>query len=237
MGRVQSIPATPRWRHAVEPFVQIEVLVVAASELCSCQALATSVPQRAHKRLTKLAAVELAAAIQRKNSPTTAKFCARIVPKMTNWKAPRARPRRAQVLHGEPKWSSEGWSANQCQCRPEFCHTHAPRSVCRTDLEAQNATHHVQPKRNSEPLGASQIPWPDGACHPKRIIEATTADAGPFRSFQGLMRSLSLPEAAGKVFVIHSAGTQRSTHAHSHTRIADVAPRLPGSVPASSSMR
>ena len=38
------------------------------------------------------------------------------------------------------------------------------------------------------------------------------------------------PKPPATFSFIHSAGTQRATHAHCHMRIADVAPRLPGSV-------
>ena len=73
---------------------------------------------------------------------------------------------------------------------------------------------------------AFQIPCPN-PCH----------GSGTIHHFHGLMQSLSFTDAASKVFVIQSAATHRSTYAQCHMRMADVAPRLPGSVPASSSMR
>ena len=45
------------------------------------------------------------------------------------------------------------------------------------------------------------------------------------------------PMLPARVCVIHNARTHRSTHAHCHMRIADVALRLPGSVPEFSSMK
>ena len=90
---------------------------------------------------------------------------------------------------------------------------------------------------NQNPFVRVPISMPDSTCRPKRIIDATTADAGPFTSCQGLMQSLGLSEAASKVLVIHSVGTQRSTQAHCHMRIADdrttparISPRMTSSI-------
>ena len=128
------------------------------------------------------------------------------------------------MLHGELEWCSAGRAANQSECREPVTRALPSPSVIRI-LE-----HSITPLCVPNSV-------PDRTCHPKHIIEATTAEAGPFTNFQGLWQSLSFSDAATKVFVIHSAGTQRSTRAHCHMRIADVAPRLPGSVHASSSMR